>query len=180
MNRKDLEVYVARTRKEFAAAYESQRVAGEHAVMLMRRLELAEALLDTFTDADISGSARLTEAPKTGNRAAPAPSEPPASSGVPCPEPGCTFIASNPAGLSIHKGRMHKAVPRAAVSNIRGGDSTANVGPAPTSAPKPPPSGSGESMEWDLPKRRRTSEPAPDLPRRAVPRAHGGRDLVAL
>lgn len=50
MNRKDLEVFVARLRREFAAAYEAERAAAAHAVLLMRRLVIAEALLDTFIE----------------------------------------------------------------------------------------------------------------------------------
>lgn len=51
MNRKDLEVFVTRLRREFSAAYEAERTAAAHAVILMRRLELTEALLETFADA---------------------------------------------------------------------------------------------------------------------------------
>lgn len=44
-----IEEYVAGLRQEFADAYETQRVACETAVLVMRRLALAEALLDTYT-----------------------------------------------------------------------------------------------------------------------------------
>ena len=92
----ELGKYITELRQQFSEAYEAQRVACEHAVMLMRRLELAEALLETFTAVE----------------------------------------------------------PAAGDTEAQRAESTA-------------------SMEWDLPKRRRERDAAPELPRRAVPRARG-------
>lgn len=48
MNEHELTVYVAELRAEFAQKYAMQREACDQAVLAMRRLALAEALLDTY------------------------------------------------------------------------------------------------------------------------------------
>lgn len=233
MNRKDLEVYVARLQREFSDAYETQRAAAVHAVTLMRRLTLATALLDTFT---VEPDLLPTELPD--------PVEPPQSTTslqlVDGPEkdpgPGSSTVndyeqvaaivktaaaerrpvsvvlmetfgitrshATTLIGRCKERGLLPRdlrslssgpvrPVPDAAppAAPVAADASDIGTGDSPTDARNAEPecdNGGNEiprdvtpqatttSMEWDLPKRRPSTEPDPEVPRRAVPRAHGG------
>lgn len=203
MNRVDLEEYVTELRQEFAAAYDAQRVACERAVMLMRRLDRAEALLELFADdplPDVSpppsprslglvdgpckeipgaGSSTVTDYEAVAATVTAAVAERRPVSVALMEKFG---ITRTHATTLIDRCKSRGLLPRdlrTMYASPRSKSHEQPPDPEPPSAVDPvnQPDGAAEptasSMEWDLPKRRREPEPTPEVPRRAMPR-HGG------
>lgn len=215
MTAAELTEFIASLRQEFSDAYEAARVASTHAVVVMRRLVLAEALLDTFTGTPEMLPTELPDLPVRSRIA---------TSAVELPQPMSHSLAMS---HSLGKPRGRKpAIPweiladiwNTAVDEQRSpykalADAAAERGIAestsknwaarlrerglirqavPPNSPAPPAPDTAKSsdrssgpalsktipdspvpaMEWDLPARRREREEAPEMPRRASPRAH--------
>lgn len=222
MNVDELGNYVAGLRLEFATAYEVQRAACERAVVLMRRLMLAEALLETFTAAPPLLDGELT----TPERPALVQSPPPRVNpdhrhrttgkprgrrpAIPWEVLAAVWTDALAEGRSPHKAvaalatergvamstaknwpkrlREYGLIPQVGETTpVESAELTATeptlIEPARSTARPAKPKAEPEkpaprfpapstSMEWDLPERRRDGEEAPEMPRRATPRAH--------
>lgn len=170
MRRADLEEYVVALRQEFAA-YEASVAASEHAVVLLRQLDHAEALLELLTAEPAVDSAPSRRAPAPIRRAG-------APRGRRPRVPWDVLAAIWNDAVAEHRSPHQAFAELAAEHGVAA--STAKNWPArlrergliAQRGEDTPTEPDAAPLEWDLPKRRERPDTT-EAPRRAEPRAHG-------